>query len=91
MANPQSSVTPRHYQSLLRQLCGWACAQGCVLPWLLEVRDAEGIIAKGRAEISNGALRLDVMPCGAAEERWPVTAGLRDALGRQLSMSVVAP
>jgi hypothetical protein len=90
MAVSQSGITPRHFQSLIRQLCGWGVQLGCVLPWLLEVRDAEGIIARGRAEISNGSLRLDVMPCGAAEERWPVTAGLSDALGRKLSMSVAA-
>ena len=90
MANSQSGITPRHFQSLLRQLCGWACAQGCVLPWVLEVRDSEGIIAKARAEIYEGAVRLDVSPSEAAESRWPITVGLTDSLGRQLSMSVVA-
>jgi hypothetical protein len=89
VANPKFNATPRHYQSLLRQMLGFACAQGCVLPWDLAVRDSEGIIAKARAEIRDGAVRLEVAPCEAAESRWPITVGLIDVLGRKLSMSVV--
>jgi hypothetical protein len=87
VANPQSSVTPRHYQSLLRQLCGWACERGCVLPWLLEVRDGKGVIANARAEICDGVFRLEVASCEAAESEGPITVGLTDILGRRLSMS----